>query len=375
MQKSGLFRKISDQRERAKVNRAAVRIGSPARRPMKWCAIVAAAVFLLGVMPSSAPGRGGGGCLEKGSSVLTPSGPVAVEDLKPGDAVLSFSDGRVLAAKVQAASAVDADAYCEIAVGGHVLRLTGEHPVATAPGVFRIVSSLRPGDRVLIGGRDAVADGVVASVKRLPAKGFAYNLLVSPGGTYLANGIVVHNKGCFLPETLVRKEDGSEVPISSVRPKDRLLAFTTRGEAVIARVRTVVTCEADQYRIVTTRNIAVRVTAEHPFYVGNGAFKTLEALKVGDRIFAFDGRGLSAAPIESIAAVHKKVLVYNLQTDAPNTFLANGLLVHNKGGGGGGGGFGGGGYHGGGFGGGGYHGGSGTSSDSSWIGPTVFLAC
>ena len=94
-----------------------------------------------------------------------------------------------------------------------------------------------------------------------------------------------------------------------------------------------VTHEVDQYRVVRTRNIAVHVTAEHPFYVGNGTFKTLEALKVGDSIFAFDGRGLSAEPIESIATVHQKVVVYNLQTDAPNTFLANGLLVHNKGGG------------------------------------------
>ena len=196
---------------------------------------------------------------------------------------------------------------------------------------------LQPGDRVLIGDQDAVADGAVESVKRIPAKEPAYNLLVSPGGTYLANGIVVHNKGCFLPETLIRKEDGTEVPISSVRPKDRLLAFTIEGEAVIARVRTVVTHEVDRYKVVKTRNLAVQVTAEHPFYVGNGTFKTLESLKVGDPSSPLTDGDSVAQPIESIAVVQKKVLVYNLQTDAPNTFLANGFLVHNKGGGGGGG--------------------------------------
>ena len=325
---------------------------------MKWRVTSAVAVFLLGVLPSSVLGRGGGGCLEKGSSVLTPSGPVAVENLQPGDAVLSLADQRVLTATVQAVIAVDADEFWELTVGRHVLRLTGEHPVATAPGVFRIASSLRPGDRVLIGERDAVADGAVESVKRIPAKGSAYNLLVSPGGTYLANGIVVHNKGCFLPETLIRTADGSEVPISSVRPKDRVLAFTIEGEAVIARVRAVVTHEVDQYRVVKTRNITVQVTAEHPFYVGNGTFKTVEALKAGDCIFAFDGRGLSAEPIERITVIHEKVLVYNLQTDAPNTFLANGVLVHNKGGGGGGGG-------GGGHGGGGFHGGGGRPATAA----------
>jgi hypothetical protein len=288
-----------------------------------------------------------------------------VENLKPGDAVLSFSDGRVLAAEVQAVFVVEADAYFEIAAGGHVLRLTGEHPVATAPGVFRIASSLHAGDRILAGGQNAVAGVAVDSVKRLPAKAPAYNLLVAPGGTYLANGIVVHNKGCFLPETLVRKEDGSEVPISSVCPADRLLTFTIAGEAVSARVRSVVAREVDEYKVVKTRNIAVHVTAEHPFYVGNGTFKTLEVLNVGDCIFALDGQRLSPQPIESIATVREKVFVYNLHTDAPNTFLANGFLVHNKGGGGGGGG--GGGYGGGG----GFHGGSGGfgggSGNDIWI--------
>jgi uncharacterized membrane protein YgcG len=326
---------------------------------MKWRVTFAVAVFLLESMPPSAHGRGGGGCIEKGSAVLTPSGPVSVEDLQPGDAVLSFSDRRVRTAKVQAVVAVHADAYFELAVGGHVLRLTGEHPVATAPGVFRTASSLRAGDRVLVRDQDAVAEGAVEWVKRLSAKAPACNLLVSPSGTYLANGIVVHNKGCFLPETLIREDDGSEVPVSSVRPKDRLLAFTIEGEAVSARVRSVVTCEVDEYKVVKTRNIAVHVTAEHPFYIGNGTFKTLEVLKVGDPIFAFDGQGLSAQAIESIETVHEKVCVYNLQTDAPNTFLANGFLVHNKGGGGGGGG----GFHGSG----GFHGGSGSSAAPDWL--------
>jgi hypothetical protein len=179
---------------------------------------VIALLFLFVIAPA-AFGRGGGGCVERGSAVLTPSGPVAVENLAPGDAVLSFSGRRVLIAKVLSASTVDADAYFEITAGPHVLRLTGEHPVATAPGVFRTAASLRRGDSVLIADRDAVSDQVLASVKRIPATRPACNLLVSPGGTYLANGIVVHNKGCFLPETLIRKADGSQVPISASAPR------------------------------------------------------------------------------------------------------------------------------------------------------------
>jgi len=111
------------------------------------------------------------------------------------DGVLSFSDGHIVAAEVQAVTEVAADTYYEITVGGHVLRLTSEHPVASGPGIFRTASSLRPGDRVFVAGENAVVEGVVASIRCVPAKEPAYNLLVSPGGTYLANGIVVHNKG------------------------------------------------------------------------------------------------------------------------------------------------------------------------------------
>ena len=60
----------------------------------------------------------------------------------------------------------------------------------------------------------------------------AYNLLVMPGGTYIANSFVVHNKGCFLPETPVLRANGTESPISEIQPGDQLTAFTTSGEIV-----------------------------------------------------------------------------------------------------------------------------------------------
>ena len=84
--------------------------------------------------------------------------------------------------------------------------------------------------------------------------------------------------------------------------------------------------------------VTLRVTPEHPFYVGDGTFRTLEALRIGDRIFAYDGLGLRAQQITGIEHMYTPTRVYNLQTDAPHTFFANGIAVHNKGGGGGGGG-------------------------------------
>ncbi|HCE41927.1 MAG TPA: hypothetical protein DET40_00070 [Lentisphaeria bacterium] len=294
--------------------------------------------------------RGGGGCLEEGTLIYTPSGTSSIEELKAGDSVLAESNGGVAEAKVLALMKVTPESYCEISCGGHRIRVTSEHPVEIRQGVFKIASQLKVGDRIRLSDGRKIIEDEISSVENKTSGLPAFNLLVSPGGTYMANGIVVHNKGCFLPDTMVRKADGVETPISSIRIGDRLLAFRNNGELSEATVRKILTHAVDEYLIVKTDRMQLRVTVEHPFYVGGGIFKTLEALKAGDFIFAFDGSGLSAQRIEAMTKVEEDVIVYNLQTDAPNTYFANGIAVHNKGGG-----FGGGGFRRGGFGGGGLY--------------------
>ena len=154
-------------------------------------------------------------------------------------------------------------------------------------------------------------------------------LLAAAAGEAWARG----GGGCFLPDTPVLRADGTATAICDVRPGDRLLAFTPDGAVTSAAVRSIVTHEADGYVIVTAERVVLRVTPEHPFYVGGGTFKTLDALGVGDCIFALDGDRLRPQKIRAIERVHAHTRVYNLQTDAPNTFFANGIAVHNKGGG------------------------------------------
>ncbi len=316
------------------------------------------AIFAFTLLPLCAAwGRGGGGCLEEGTRVATPVGLVPIEQLACGDAVWAVEKGHCESATVQAVMRVSPDEYVEIVAAGRTLRATVEHPVQIGPGVFRTAASLQPGDTVLVGdanGLSAVRIDTVAHVKALRP---AFNLMVAPGGTYLANGVVVHNKGCFLPDTPILRADSTEAPISAIQPGDELLAFTLSGETVHTTVRQVIVYDVDEYFVVSTETATLRVTREHPFYVGNGVFKTLEALKVGDAVFAVAGDRLQEQRIASIHTVHAPTRVYNLQTDHPNTYFANKVAVHNKGGGG----FGGGGFHGGSYGG--FHSSGGGSND------------
>lgn len=309
---------------------------------LKWLSILLG--LLLGLMPAKALARGGGGCLAKGTLIMTPQGPVPIEQLRPGDIVWTLLNGGLVPGTVQARIEVQAEEFLDLAAACHRLRLTPEHPVQIAPGVFRRASSLQPGDSLYVFQDGKIRRTQLISKQRAShTSRQAYNLLVTPGGTYLANGVVVHNKGCFLPDTRILKSDMTSIPISQVRTGDLLLSFSSEGVIAEAEVCNILTYEVSEYVVVSTERVILNVTPEHPFYVGNHTFRTLESLHVGDRIFAFDGQGLTTQSILRLEHVRTRTRVYNLQTNRPHTFFANGIAVHNKGGGGGG--HGGGGFH------------------------------
>jgi predicted lipid-binding transport protein (Tim44 family) len=273
-------------------------------------------LLLLGWLGSAAEvrARGGGGCLEAGTGILTPTGEIPIEQLRRGDAVIGLRDGQNFPTTVADVFAVQPAEFIEVTLGGRLLRLTPEHPVAVGPGEFWAAERL-------------------AGARRVTATKPAYNLLVVEGGVYFANGVLVHNKGCFLPDTAILRADGSRVQISAIRPGDQIKAFDAANRFVTATVAEVITHDATAYFVLTTVQAQVRVTPEHPFYIGDGRFKTVEALRTGDEVFLCDGAGLQPQRITSLNRVHEVVRVFNLRTDAPHTFFANAFAVHNKGGG------------------------------------------
>ncbi|MBS0632430.1 MAG: Hint domain-containing protein [Verrucomicrobia bacterium] len=295
------------------------------------------ALLLLCALAGPLHARGGGGCLEQGTLVATPTGPVAVEQLRAGDTVWGLVAGRRAPSTVQAVLKVEPEHYVELAAAdGAVLRVTPEHPMEVAPGVFVRADHLAAGATVVLAPASGTAPlpGVaLTSARVVPAAAPAYNLLVSPGGVFFANGFAVHNKGCFLPDTPVTLADGTRRAISAVQVGDAVLAFTADGTIVRTAVRHVLTHEVTSYLILRTAGVELHVTEEHPFYVGNGTFRTAEALHAGDTVYAYDGHGLVPQRILALEHIRAPVTVYNLQTGEPHTFLADGIAVHNKGGG------------------------------------------
>ena len=287
--------------------------------------------LMLGLVFVRLSARGGGGCVAAGTLIDTPAGPRAVESLHAGDAVWSLQAGHRVRASVEAIYEVAPAEFIELTAGRRTLQLTPEHPVQIAPGAFvradRLVEQtglFTPAERVPL-----------TRLRRLRADVPAYNLVVSPGGVFYANGLLVHNKGCFLPDTPIALADGGQRAIRQLRAGDRVLALSPAGLPAVATVRRVLTHEVESYLIVRTGTTELHVTEEHPFYVGDGEFRTIESLRVGDSIHAYDGSAhFGPQRILAMERRSEHVTVYNLEVDAPHTYVASGIAVHNKGGGG-----------------------------------------
>lgn len=294
------------------------------------CRLLFALWFALAAGAASLQARGGGGCVAEGTLIDTPNGPRAIESLQVGDAVWSQVAGQRVGAQVQAVYQVAPAEFIELTTSDTTLLVTAEHPVQTDTGVFVRADHLAEATNLFT----PTARTPLTRFRHLAADRPAYNLLVSPGGVFFANGLLVHNKGCFLPDTPITMADGRQQAISTIRIGDRVLAFTPDGLPSPATVHRILTHEVESYLVIRTPTTELRVTEEHPFYVGNGAFRTIESLHVGDAIHAFDGAGqFTSQRLLAMERRREPVTVYNLEVDAPHTYLANGIAVHNKGGG------------------------------------------
>ncbi len=273
----------------------------------------------------------GRGCLVAGTLIDTPGGQIAVEKLQPGDNVWAVEDGKRVPAKVQARYETTTETVVTIDAGGHELQVTPEHPIAIGPGVFRAAGFLKIGDAIEIWDGLGISTVNVEKVQAKREAVPAFNLLVLPGEDFIAGGIVVHNKGCFLPETPIEMADGTTRRIDALHPGDHLPAFTPDGKIVQTTVEGIITAQVDTYLNVWTEDRELKVTPEHPFYIGNGTFQTIGTLHIGDAVYILRDGELVKEHLQRIETVHENVTVYNLQTADPNTFFASGVAVHNKG--------------------------------------------
>jgi len=131
--------------------------------------------------------------------------------------------------------------------------------------------------------------------------------------------------GCFLAGTLITMADGSRKPIEKITPGDVVLAYDeTTGEMKPDTVREVHDPVTWEFYLVV--NETLRLTPVHPV-LSDGRWVEIGDLKPGAELTAENG---SAVEIETIRRVDEPVTVYNFAVNPYGTYVANGIIVHNK---------------------------------------------
>ena len=277
------------------------------------------------------------GCFLAGTPIALGNGQYKnIEDIKPGDKVLSFNE-RIEDNEFSTVEYVDVLDTTSYYIINNKIKVTGEHPFYVEDEDLNLV--IRKVEDLIIGDYLRNREGYseqIKSIQYVTDDAKIYNLInVDPNHNYYAADILVHNKGggCFLAGTKVRTPYG-ETKIEKLKVGDIVVSnndHTKRDEdATIGKIDVL---QAPGYYII---NNSVKVTATHPMYVtntdGNRWVKQVSDLLIGDNLVTDAGW----QTIYKIEYKKKEVTVYNLIDVSPNhNYYANNYLVHNKGGGGG----------------------------------------
>lgn len=128
--------------------------------------------------------------------------------------------------------------------------------------------------------------------------------------------------GCFLAGTMISTITGPK-PVEMIGIGDQVISRDENGKNRWVLVENNIRVFKTDYFSI---NGALEVTGDHPFFVKN-QWITTENLKIGDRLI---GEDMEEIEIVSIEHFNKGVRAFNIDVLTPDTFFANGILVHNK---------------------------------------------
>ena len=215
------------------------------------------------------------------------------------------------------------------------------------------VSELRSGSElVTVNGTETISDLIPVD---LHPQTTLYNLLLDGDNTYFCEGYIAHNKcgiaengtkcghtpSCFVAGTMIEMFGKESYKIEDVKIGDKLIGFDNTINTVM---------EFDHPKLGTRSLYAFNggkpfVTSEHPFMTPSG-WKAINQeatfeenpnmkdemvgnLEVGDMISLHNGELLKIESIEKHTAPSSTQL-YNFKLDGNNTYVADGMIVHNK---------------------------------------------
>ncbi len=238
-------------------------------------------------------------------------------------------------------------------------------PEQTKEDTGHIVGQIEVGDFLKYHGSDDKI--LVTNIEELDETKTVYNLDdVEDNHNFFANGVLAHNRGgpppgyyysggftCFSENVVVTLPNGDFKKINEIQVGDIVQGWdgeqiTTGSVTAIDHTHTVNShaeaCKilGDEPSLYTINHTDIEFTPEHPFLTKDG-WKSLvpdpgqepykseqepKILKIGDEINV-NGKWEEVFLIEKLRSIPEEK-VYNITVDKLHSYLANGVVVHNK---------------------------------------------
>lgn len=299
-------------------------------------------------------------CFVAGTKIEMADGSVKnIEEVKRGDAVLSWNEktGEVISTTVGAIRSNTTDKLVEISDDkGTTIECTPSHMIYTKNNRWKLANHLSEGD-ILIDKDNQEAKITSVTLKDVEPTEVFHLFDIGLTSTYFANNRVVHNARfmpcCFAAGTKISLSDGSFKNIEDILPGDEVIGWNgselSNGKVTKINHNSKIAdhierCKelGDEPSYYSINDLNIKCTPEHPFLTPNGwksispdpmqePFLTEQqplTLEVGDEI-NYNGDWIKVEEIKSIPADINET-VYNFTVDGIHSYIADGIIVHNK---------------------------------------------
>lgn len=283
-----------------------------------------------------------------------------IEDIAKGDTVLSFNleeniNEEAIVGDVKKSKSTEG--VIVTFKDGSKITTTFEHPFYVEGQEWVIAGKLIDGDVCWkFNGTSQLDKHLVNSIELIEKEITVYNLLsVGDNHNFFAEDVLVHNKfaTCFAAGTEISLSNGDVKSIEDIIVGDSVLGWN--GESIQSSIVTATdhrhtvgshtdACKSlgDEPSLYTINDTKIEFTPEHPFLTKEG-WKSLvpdpnqepylseqepKVLKVGDEINK-DGEWIKIEDVRIVRS-DKDEPVYNITVDALHSYIANGIIVHNK---------------------------------------------
>jgi intein/homing endonuclease len=205
------------------------------------------------------------------------------------------------------------------------------------------VSEIKVGDLVNLNDGSTTKIIEIQKLDEQPTQTYIFE--VTKNHNFYANGILTHNKACFIAGTKVLMSNGMEKSIEDLQVGDEVLSYNEYSNIIeskkILKMDTPIHDDLVEYTLSNGKSIIS--TFDHPYYIDGLKLASYKPdwtnerydlpsevikIEIGNNLFSPNRDKIEIVSIKELEI--KQTQTYIISVEDNRNFYANGILVHNK---------------------------------------------